>query len=105
MILFLKGKGQKGLGSLPVPVWDRAGMDTGSFPGNPPPILFCLDKRECAAAGGRENRFDERAAHTGRPFVITGVVRIGPADIDDPVVPAPYPGAERTLYPHNNCGG
>ena len=56
---------------------------------NPPPILFCLDKRECAAAGGRENRFDERAARMGRSFVMTGVGRIGPAGVETPVVPAP----------------
>ena len=28
--------------------------------GDAPPILFCLDKRECAAPGGRENRLPRR---------------------------------------------
>lgn len=33
-------------------------------------------------------------------FVITGVVRIGPALVESPVVPAPYPGGRRTAFPH-----
>ena len=57
--------------------------------GDAPPILFCLGKRECAAPGGRENRFDEQEDRMVLLFVITGVVRNGPAEIDGPVDPAP----------------
>ena len=72
--------------------------------GGSAPIFFCLDKRlrPQARAGGqpplaaalgpeangrgrsKENRWDERAARTGRPFVSAGVVRIGLAFVDSP---------------------
>ena len=67
-----------------------SGAGPGGSRGIPSPVLFLTaSKRERAAAGGRENRFDERAARLGRSFVMTGVGRIGPAGIDGPVVPAP----------------
>ena len=37
--------------------------------GDAPPILFCHGKRECAAPGGRENRFDEQEGHLALLFV------------------------------------
>ena len=93
----------------PAPALSGAGMaaffpagweDTGSFPGNPPPILFCLDKRECAAAGGRENRRVPNLAHTAQGLADTGVVRIGPPMTGGPVDPAPEAVPRRTAPPH-----
>ena len=76
----------------------RAG--TGRFPGNPPPILFCLDKRECAAAGGRENRRVPKLAHTAQGLADTGVVRIGLPLTGGPADPAPETVPRRTAPPH-----
>ena len=57
--------------------------------GDAPPILFCRGKRECAAPGGREKRFDKQEDRPVLLFVYAGVARIGPAEIDGPVDPAP----------------
>ena len=76
----------------------RAG--TGRFPGNPPPILFCLDKRECAAAGGRENRRVPNLAHFVQGLADTGVVRIGLPLTGGPADPAPEAVPRRTAPPH-----
>lgn len=79
--------------------------DIGRFPGNPPPILFCLDKRKCAAAGGRENRRVPNLAQNAQGLANTGVERIGPAEVGSPADPAPDPGSRKTPEPHRRCGG
>ena len=58
--------------------------------GDPPPIFsFCQKEKTGRGRSKREKRYDERAAHPGRPFVSAGIVRSGLAGVDGPVVPAP----------------
>ena len=52
---------------------------------NLPPASFLH-----AAPVQKKSRLDEQAS---RLFVSTGVVRIGPAGVDGPAVPSPYPGS------------
>ena len=78
----------------------RPGEDRGFPAGNPPPILFCLDKRECAAAGGRENRRVPNLAHFVQGLADTGVVRIGLPLTGGPADPAPEAVPRRTAPPH-----
>ena len=88
---------------------------------DPPPILFCLDKREpsrvaslapsgqftfCTAAGGRENCWEEQEdPFPGPPVRECGGMRIGAARGDGPVDLAPGP-SHKELRPRIPwCGG
>ncbi len=58
--------------------------------GDAPPILFLAPQKENAPRPVEEkNRFDEQEDRPVLLFVCAGVVRIGPAEIDGPVDPAP----------------
>ncbi len=71
--------------------------------GESAPSFFCLDKRKRPRPVKRKPLWT-KGRPPGRPFVMTGAVRIGPPAA--PVCrPCAIPLLRRTLSPHNNCAG
>ena len=68
----------------------------------PPPIFFW----SCPKENGpwtvqKKKRYDEQEDRSVLLFVVTGVVRIGAAEIGGPVVPASNPGRRKAASPHS----
>ena len=71
--------------------------------GYAPHSLLSCQKRMRRARWKRKS-LRRRGGPCGPSLRATRVVRIGPARIDSPVDPAPYPGGRGTAFPHNDCG-
>ena len=69
-----------------------------------PRFLFVLPKRKRAVHGPKEKTLGAKPCTYCARFGRDGVLRIGPAGIGGPVVPAPSPGGRRAAFPHNDCG-